>query len=184
VGGCNAVDGPYAGARRHESSSDICQYGTDQHAGVAVGIGLCSCSRRFSGAYGENAEFDDANRYAKALHEAIVEFNPEIIGISVRNIDDQNMENPRFLLGTVKEVLSSCRKYSNATIVLGGAGYSIFPQATLDFLGADIGIQGEGESSFLTLLERLRDKKNPQKFRAYIYPARQVAASRLYKKLA
>ncbi len=30
----------------------------------------------------------------KAVHEAIVEFNPEIIGISVRNIDDQNMENP------------------------------------------------------------------------------------------
>ena len=42
----------------------------------------------------------------KALHEAIVDFNPEIIGISVRNIDDQKMENPRFLLGTVKEVVA------------------------------------------------------------------------------
>jgi hypothetical protein len=82
----------------------------------------------------------------KALHEAIDEFNPEIIGISVRNIDDQNMENPRFLLETVKDVVTNCRKYSGATIVLGGAGYSIFPQATLDFLKADIGIQGEGES--------------------------------------
>ena len=38
----------------------------------------------------------------KALHEAIVEFIPEIIGISVRNIDDQNMENPRFLLEAVR----------------------------------------------------------------------------------
>ena len=27
----------------------------------------------------------------KALHAAIDEFNPEIIGISVRNIDDQNI---------------------------------------------------------------------------------------------
>ena len=96
----------------------------------------------------------------KALHEAIVEFNPEIIGISVRNIDDQNMENPRFLLEAVKDVVTNCRKYSDATIVLGGAGYSIFPQATLDFLDADIGIQGEGESAFLTLLKRLRDKKD------------------------
>ena len=42
----------------------------------------------------------------KALHEAIDEFNPEIIGISVRNIDDQNMESPRFLLETVKEVVT------------------------------------------------------------------------------
>ena len=95
----------------------------------------------------------------KALHEAIDEFNPEIIGISVRNIDDQNMENPRFLLEAVKEVVTNCRKYSDATIVLGGAGYSIFPQATLDFLDADIGIQGEGESAFLTLLNGLHKKK-------------------------
>ena len=78
----------------------------------------------------------------KALHETIDELKPEIIGISVRNIDDQNMENPKFLLETVKDVVANCRKYSDATIVLGGAGYSIFPQATLDFLKADIGIQG------------------------------------------
>jgi radical SAM superfamily enzyme YgiQ (UPF0313 family) len=95
-----------------------------------------------------------------ALHQTIVEFNPEIIGISVRNIDDQNLENPRFLLKTVKDVVITCRENSDATIVLGGAGYSIFPQATLDFLEADIGIQGEGENSFLTLLERLGDKKD------------------------
>jgi radical SAM superfamily enzyme YgiQ (UPF0313 family) len=95
----------------------------------------------------------------KALHEAIDEFNPEIIGISVRNIDDQNMESPRFLLETVQEVVTNCRKYSDATIVLGGAGYSIFPQATLDFLDADIGIQGEGESAFLALLNGLHEKK-------------------------
>src|SRR5210317_915344 len=91
----------------------------------------------------------------KALYGTIADFNPEIIGISVRNIDDQNMENPRFLLKAVKDVVANCRKYSDATIVLGGAGYSIFPQATLDFLKADIGIQGEGESAFLTLLKRL-----------------------------
>jgi radical SAM superfamily enzyme YgiQ (UPF0313 family) len=93
-----------------------------------------------------------------AIHEAIHEFNPEIIGISVRNIDDQNMENPRLLLETVQDVVANCRKYSDAAIVLGGAGYSIFPQATLDFLKADMGIQGEGESAFLTLLKRLGDK--------------------------
>jgi radical SAM superfamily enzyme YgiQ (UPF0313 family) len=96
----------------------------------------------------------------QALKEAIVGFNPEIIGISVRNIDDQNMENPKFLLEGVKDVVSGCRKFSGATIVLGGAGYSIFPQASLDFLEADIGIQGEGESSFLKLLERLGENKD------------------------
>ena len=108
----------------------------------------------------------------KALHEAIVDFNPEIIGISVRNIDDQKMENPRFLLGPVKEVVAQCRKLSNATIILGGAGFSIFPQATLDYLEADIGIQGEGETSFLTLLERLRDKKDLSEIPGLCLPGR------------
>jgi radical SAM superfamily enzyme YgiQ (UPF0313 family) len=96
----------------------------------------------------------------QALKEAIVGFNPEIIGISVRNIDDQMMANPKFLLEGVKDVVSSCREFSGATIVLGGAGYSIFPQASLDFLEADVGIQGEGESAFLKLLERLGENKN------------------------
>ena len=108
----------------------------------------------------------------RALHDTIVDFNPEIIGISVRNIDDQKMENPRFLLGAVKEVVAQCRKLSHATIILGGAGFSIFPQATLDFLGADIGIQGEGESSFLTLLERLGDKKDPSEIPGLCLPGR------------
>ena len=96
----------------------------------------------------------------KAIKEAILGFEPELIGISVRNIDDQNMENPRFLLEAVKDVVSHCREFSDATIVLGGAGFSLFPQAALDYLKADIGIQGEGERAFLTLLERLDKKKN------------------------
>ena len=54
----------------------------------------------------------------KALKEAILEFDPKIIGISVRNIDDQNMENPRFLLEAVKDVIAHCREFSDATIVL------------------------------------------------------------------
>ena len=110
----------------------------------------------------------------KALHEAIAEFNPEIIGISVRNIDDQKMENPRFLLGAVKEVVADCRKLSHATIILGGAGFSIFPQTALEFLGADIGIQGEGENSFLTLLERLRDKKDLSEVPGLCLPGRAI----------
>jgi radical SAM superfamily enzyme YgiQ (UPF0313 family) len=96
----------------------------------------------------------------KTLCGTIADFNPEIIGISVRNIDDQNMENPRFLLKAVKDVVAICREYSGATIVLGGAGYSIFPQATLDFLKADIGIQGEGEAAFLTFLNGFHNRKD------------------------
>lgn len=89
------------------------------------------------------------------IRETIESFNPDVIGISVRNIDDQNMNSPRFLLDEVKSTVLYCRSISDATIVLGGAGYSIFPDAVLAYLEADMGIQGEGESAFPELLERL-----------------------------
>ncbi len=89
------------------------------------------------------------------LRGAVEGFRPDLIGISVRNIDDQNMGNPRFLLGPVKEIVAGCRDLSEAKIVLGGAGYSIFPESALDFLGADMGIQGDGEAAFLELIGRI-----------------------------
>jgi radical SAM superfamily enzyme YgiQ (UPF0313 family) len=87
--------------------------------------------------------------------EAIESFRPEVIGISVRNIDDQNMNHPRFMLEEIRKIVSYCRGLSSAPIVLGGAGYSIFPEAVLAYLEADIGIQGEGELVFPELLQRL-----------------------------
>jgi radical SAM superfamily enzyme YgiQ (UPF0313 family) len=89
------------------------------------------------------------------LTEALREFQPEVIGISVRNIDDQVMQDPRFLLDPVKEIVAHCRSLSSAPIILGGAGYSIFPQSALAYLGADVGIQGEGEAALPMLLARL-----------------------------
>jgi len=80
------------------------------------------------------------------------------------------MERPRFLLDPVKNIISECRNHSNATIVLGGAGYSIFPQAALDYLDADMGIQGEGETAFLELLNMLNEKKNLLEFPDSILP--------------
>ena len=90
-----------------------------------------------------------------AIQDCIAEFRPDVIGISVRNVDDQNMVDPRFLLSPVREVVATCRSRCDAPIVLGGAGYSIFPESALRYLGADMGIQGEGETIFPVLLERL-----------------------------
>lgn len=93
---------------------------------------------------------------SEAIRRSIAAFSPNIIGISVRNVDDQNMEDPRFLLDQAREVVDSCKRFSNAPIVLGGAGYSMFPESALTYLGADMGIEGEGEASFPALLERLQ----------------------------
>jgi radical SAM superfamily enzyme YgiQ (UPF0313 family) len=89
----------------------------------------------------------------EAVTRTLKRFQPEAIGISVRNIDDQNMANPKFLLEQAKDVVKFCRGVSESPIVLGGAGYSLFPDSSLEYLGADMGIQGEGESAFPLLIE-------------------------------
>ncbi|MBN2467783.1 MAG: radical SAM protein [Deltaproteobacteria bacterium] len=91
------------------------------------------------------------------LKKIISDFRPECIGISVRNIDDQNIENPQFLLEKVKEVVEVCRSLSDTPIVLGGAGYSLFPESALAYLDADFGIEGEGETAFPVLLRCLEN---------------------------
>lgn len=96
-----------------------------------------------------------------AARHALETVRPEVIGISVRNIDDQCLENPRFLLGQVADLVATCRAWSSAPVVLGGAGYSIFPDAALAYLGADYGVCGDGEATFPALLARLERGEDP-----------------------
>ena len=91
------------------------------------------------------------------LESVISEVRPECIGISVRNIDDQNIGTKNFLLDKVKEVVAICRDLTDAPIVLGGAGYSMYPESALTYLGADFGIEGEGETAFPMLLTQLEN---------------------------
>jgi radical SAM superfamily enzyme YgiQ (UPF0313 family) len=98
-----------------------------------------------------------------AVEAAIAAETPGVIGISVRNIDDQNMQHPRFLLEGVRPVVGLCKERCAAPVVLGGPGYSIFPQACLDHLGADMGIRGEGEGAFVALVNALEKGDDPAK---------------------
>ena len=102
----------------------------------------------------------DQQDFQRVLKEAIEELRPEVIGISLRNIDDQCQENPKFFLDSVRKVIQECRSLSEAPIVLGGPGYSIFPGPALEYLKADMGIQGEGEKAFVSLLERLSQRSD------------------------
>jgi radical SAM superfamily enzyme YgiQ (UPF0313 family) len=95
------------------------------------------------------------------IQASIRNFEPQAVGISVRNIDDQEMTAPKFLLEPVRAIVSFCRSLTAVPIIIGGAGYSIFPQSALDYLGADMGIQGNGERSFVLLLERLQKGADP-----------------------
>jgi len=95
-----------------------------------------------------------------AVRVAIAASSPDVVGISVRNIDDQTMQGTRFLLEPVRHIVSACRASTNAPIIVGGAGYSIFPEPALSYLSADIGVRGEGERMFPALLARLERRED------------------------
>ncbi|MGE5567421.1 MAG: B12-binding domain-containing radical SAM protein [Rhodospirillales bacterium] len=115
----------------------------------------------------------------QAIADAAADLQPDVIGISVRNIDDQQMERPRFLLAAVRDVVAACRAASPAPVVLGGAGFSIFPESVLRYLGADLGIQGEGEAPFVALLEQIGRGADPAGIPGVCLPGCAVKSRRL-----
>ncbi|MEJ2640118.1 MAG: lipid biosynthesis B12-binding/radical SAM protein [Desulfosarcinaceae bacterium] len=79
------------------------------------------------------------------LKSVIDEFLPELVGISLRNIDNTDTTDPQEFMEGYRRLAETVRTHCRAPIVLGGAGFSIFPEKILDTLAADYGIVGEGD---------------------------------------
>lgn len=91
-----------------------------------------------------------------ALADCIERFAPDVVGVSIRNIDDVRADTAVSFVSGIRATVDGIRAHSPAIVVLGGAGYSIFPVELLDESGADFGICGEGELAFPQLLQQLQ----------------------------
>lgn len=87
---------------------------------------------------------------------------PDVVGISLRNIDNCNSITSTSYTEFYREIVSNLRKVTSKPIVLGGAGYSLFPEILLEKVGADYGIAGEGEEVFASLIDDLVSGKEPK----------------------
>jgi radical SAM superfamily enzyme YgiQ (UPF0313 family) len=92
------------------------------------------------------------------VSKAIETSSPDVIGISMRNLDNVFGLAPRAFVPRLKRVVDACRAASAAPIVLGGAGFSIQPEEVLDYCDVDLGIVGEAEEAFPMLLDSIADK--------------------------
>ena len=81
--------------------------------------------------------------------------NPLLVAITLRNTDDTSFATRDFFLPLVKEMADAVHMYSPAPIVIGGSGFSVSPQAVLEFCGLDMGIWGEGETALPLLADRI-----------------------------
>jgi radical SAM superfamily enzyme YgiQ (UPF0313 family) len=79
------------------------------------------------------------------LLAACREFEPEVVGLSIRNVDSAETSDPEGFIPDLERMVALVRRQSHARLVLGGPGFSIFPRALMKRLGADFGLAGEGE---------------------------------------
>ncbi len=74
------------------------------------------------------ADFLQQNSSLEAIGREVQEFEPDLVGISVRNIDNVNLLHEQYYIQNVKNIVSTVRKVSKAKVLLGGAGFSLIPE--------------------------------------------------------
>ena len=100
-------------------------------------------------------------RIGQELEKAIIGFSPQVIGVSLRNLDNANMIVPISYLPSALKIVQQIRALTAAPLVLGGSGASLDPQGVLEFLQGDYLIVSEGEKAFVALLDALNRGESP-----------------------
>src|SRR5262249_27973588 len=90
---------------------------------------------------------------------AVVSGRPDVIGISLRNVDNCAYPDTVAYLPHYREVVAACRASSAAPLVLGGSAFTTMPAHFLGALDVPSGIVGEGEVAIVELLARLADRE-------------------------
>jgi lipid biosynthesis B12-binding/radical SAM protein len=97
-----------------------------------------------------------------SLECEIRNFNPDIAGISIRNIDNVNILEEQSFLAVPKKITSLLhRLVPSIPVILGGSGFSIMPEEILKFTRADYGVAGEGETAIIELVQKLAAGEKP-----------------------
>ncbi len=105
---------------------------------------------------------DGAFDSGAGLAEAVQGFRPDVVGLTIRNVDDLIARGGTFFLDQVRdEFVRPLRALTSVPLVLGGSAFSLFPAHLMDDYGADWGVVAEGEHAFRDLLLALRDGRDP-----------------------
>lgn len=124
-------------------------------------LGLCLLAGALEDAFDVRL-FDGAFRGGDGLVDAVRDFQPDVVGLSIRNVDDMVPQGgTHFLAGVREDFLRPLRDATRVPLVLGGSAFSLYPNHLMEAFGADWGIVGEGEQAFPALLDALRDGRDP-----------------------
>ena len=110
-----------------------------------LGVSMIAAALTRAGHEVQQLDFLQQNTDLEAIAQETSQFKPDLVGISVRNIDNVNFMNEQYYIQNVKNMVSTIRSATDAKVLLGGAGFSLIPDLILKETGADYGVIGEGE---------------------------------------
>jgi radical SAM superfamily enzyme YgiQ (UPF0313 family) len=97
----------------------------------------------------------------KTVRRKLANQRPEVVGLSVRNIDNNDMHSPVFFIKELVPLINTICGLSSATVVLGGAAVSVMPEEMLRHTGATWALTGDGETVFPMLLDKMSQGQSP-----------------------
>ena len=96
--------------------------------------------------------------YLQQTEDIVNQFKPELIGISIRNLDNGSYINPQSVLPVTRDVITRIRGCTDAIITCGGPAFSILPEECFQYLNPDIGLTGDAADTFALLADLLDAK--------------------------
>ena len=110
---------------------------------------------------GHETRWLDCQTGTETLEQALAAFAPDFIVISLRNIDDVVFRRRETYFDALIGLCRTARQKTDCPIIVGGSGFSLFPEQLMELSGADYGIVGEGECSLVSLVAALESKADP-----------------------
>lgn len=123
-------------------------------------IGIAILAGRLR-SFGHEVRIMDMNLYPEPfgrLRELLLDFQPEVVGLSLRNIDPLGNKTSSLMPQFIATAKFVAALLPNAWLIAGGTGFSLFPERImLEVPEIDYGIVGEAERSLPALLDSLEN---------------------------
>ncbi len=98
----------------------------------------------------------------RRVYEQVNSFGPHFVGLSIRNIDNHNIQDPYSFAAELKAIMQIIATESPAPVIIGGAAVCVMPEELLKLTGADWAVTGDGETTFPALIRKLAGNESPK----------------------
>jgi len=82
---------------------------------------------------------------ARQIAKTIKHFNPQMVGLSIRNLDNCSYLNVKTYYPKTRKIVRIVQEKTDAPILVGGGAVSVLPEELASYLGVKYAAVGEGE---------------------------------------